>query len=200
MKTIVIDPDKILLDDNAIATVGIMGQAMLTHVYKTRNLAYPKFYKMDYLCRLGFIASELLLDDKSTIDGDSHAIVIVGNAGSLNTDGHYCQTIADIDNYFPSPSVFVYTLANIVTGEIAIRNKTYGETSSFLIDTYDPAMIVQLLLTAFADSSIKTVTGGWIDAPIDNDVFSLRFVTIDRETQPQQIIEFFNQYPVEINR
>ena len=39
------------------------------------------------------------------------------------------ETIQHADSYYPSPALFVYTLPNIVTGEIAIRNKYYGETS-----------------------------------------------------------------------
>lgn len=200
MKNIVIDNNQVLVDGRPIETQGTSGQAMLTHLYKMCDFAYPKFYKMDSLCRLGFIATELLLGDKTGVEGDTHAIVAIGYSGSLNTDARYCETICDADNYFPSPSVFVYTLANIVTGEIAIRNKIYGETSSFLVDYYDPAMIVNLLSTAFADPGIKTITGGWIDVPPGEKSFSLRFVTINRDTSHQQIIDFFNQYPVEINR
>lgn len=200
MRNIVIDNDRILLNNQPVDTSETIGQAMLTHVYKMYGFAYPKFYKMDSPCRLGFIATELLLGDKTEIDRDSHAIVAIGYSGSINTDSRYCETICDSENYFPSPSVFVYTLANIVTGEIAIRNKIYGETSSYLIDSYDPALITQLLMSAFADPAINTVTGGWIDAPAGDKPFSLRFVTVDRDTSPQQIIEFFNQHPVEINR
>src|SRR3712207_7060242 len=45
----------------------------------------------------------------------------------------YEQTICHRAQFFPSPSVFVYTLPNIVTGEIAIRNHYHGETHFFVI-------------------------------------------------------------------
>lgn len=190
MKHIVIDRDRIILNGNQIDSDSLTGISMLTSIYKRYNMSYPKYYKMDPLCRLGFIGAELLLD--KDIDGDRHAIVIAGRSGSIIDDIRYQETINDEEDYFPSPAVFVYTLANIVTGEIAIRHKIYGETSSYLINDYNPETIATLLTSTFDDSDIDQITGGWIEATGEDD-FTLRFVTIDRKTSRNEIIGFFKE-------
>ncbi|MDE6448903.1 MAG: hypothetical protein K2L41_02340 [Muribaculaceae bacterium] len=190
MKHIVIDRDRIILNGNQIDSDSLTGISMLTSIYKRYNMSYPKYYKMDPLCRLGFIGAELLLD--KDIDGDRHAIVIAGRSGSIIDDIRYQETINDEEDYFPSPAVFVYTLANIVTGEIAIRHKIYGETSSYLINDYNPEAIATLLTSTFDDSDIDQITGGWIEATGEDD-FTLRFVTIDRKTSRNEIIGFFKE-------
>lgn len=190
MKHIVIDRDRIILNGNQIDSDSLTGIYMLTSIYKRYNMSYPKYYKMDSLCRLGFIGAELLLD--KDIDGDRHAIVIAGRSGSIIDDIRYQETINDEEDYFPSPAVFVYTLANIVTGEIAIRHKIYGETSSYLINDYNPETIATLLTSTFDDSDIDQITGGWIEATGEDD-FTLRFVTIDRKTSRNEIIGFFKE-------
>ena len=190
MRTVVIDTNNILLDGKPLNVSDAKGMTMLTDVFKSLSTGYPKYYKMDPLCRLGFIAAELLLADAQDGNRDLHAVVAVGHGGSIADDRRYQETIACADNYFPSPSVFVYTLANIVTGEIAIRHKLYGESSSYLIARYDPETITRLLLTAFDDPEVEQVTGGWIDCESE-DNFSLRFLTADRSTKYDEIKQFF---------
>jgi hypothetical protein len=98
--------------------------------YKFAGMSYPKFYKMDNLCKLALIASEFLLKDTDVIErhGKDQLGLIVQNASSTyDTDMEYQATIDDHANYFPSPAVFVYTLPNIMLGEICIRHKIFGE-------------------------------------------------------------------------
>ena len=101
----------------------------LASVYRDGNYSYPKFHKMDLLCKGGFIAAEKLLDE--VCDDDSTALVFVNSCASVSVDKEYQQTIAE-NNFFPSPSLFVYTLPNIVIGEISIRHKLYGEGAFFV--------------------------------------------------------------------
>src|SRR5205085_1455803 len=99
--------------------------AFLKASYKHFQLNYPKFYKMDKLCQLAFLTSELLLKDNKITDKYSKediSIVIENSSSSLEIDTEHQTTISDSTNYFPSPAVFVYTLPNILIGEIAIRN------------------------------------------------------------------------------
>lgn len=56
-----ITQDEIIVDGNRL-DVKSHGKEMLTEVYKTKIGDYPKFYKMDMLSRLAFIASELLIE------------------------------------------------------------------------------------------------------------------------------------------
>ena len=56
-----ITQDEIIVDGNRL-DVKSHGKEMLTEVYKTKIGDYPKFYKMDMLSRLAFVASELLIE------------------------------------------------------------------------------------------------------------------------------------------
>ena len=50
----------VVLDGKAIA-VEATGEKMLVELYRRYVGDYPKFYKMDTLSRLGFMAAELIL-------------------------------------------------------------------------------------------------------------------------------------------
>ncbi|MDE6296764.1 MAG: 3-oxoacyl-ACP synthase, partial [Muribaculaceae bacterium] len=109
----------------------------LKNLYRSVAGDYPKFFKMDMLCRIGFIAAEYLLKGYDENEKENMSVVLFNKEGSLLTDRNYTETIIDKDNYYPSPALFVYTLANIVTGEIAIRHKIYGESSFYITDSPD---------------------------------------------------------------
>lgn len=138
----------------------------LNDIYRTLQPSYSKFFKMDHLSKAGFLASELLLKDlvtdRETPKSDI-SIVLANRSSSLDDDTIYQKTIQDDENYFPSPSVFVYTLANIVTGEIAIRNKIMGETSFYISETFDIPMFYEIVEGCFSDKSINSVICGWVD-------------------------------------
>lgn len=141
------------------------GAAMLTALYRKEINDYPKYFKMDPLCRLGFIATELLLKaEGEAAEGtrSDRAVVVCTRYGCYANDCRYQRTITD-ENYFPSPAVFVYTLANIVTGEIAIRNHYQGETSCFVLHDHEPERVRQLAATAFCDDETKSVVSAWLD-------------------------------------
>lgn len=147
--------------------------SLLTALYKQKIGDYPKYYKMDALCRLGFVASELLLQAEQKQRtahetapypaDDSRAIVLFNHSSSIYSDKKYLETIRDQDNYYPSPSVFVYTLPNIVTGEVAIRNGYHGETSFYILPDKDERQMQEVLATTCLDPKTKSVLAGWID-------------------------------------
>lgn len=154
------------------------GNALLTELYRNHIGDYPKFFKMDALCKLGFVASELLLgkEENRFAPREDRAIVFFNRSGSLNADTHFQATIQDKENYFPSPAVFVYTLPNIVTGEIAIRNKYYGETSFIVMEQNDPQVMARQLQNAFLDADTKSILGGWINCDNDNRFDACLFI------------------------
>ena len=100
--------------------------------YQYLKIDYPKFFKMDNLSKLGFLAAEILLSDLE--NKENLGIILASSSSSLDTDVAFGKTIKEMDNFFPSPSVFVYTLPNIVIGEICIRHKSYGENAMFILD------------------------------------------------------------------
>lgn len=146
-------------------------------VYRSLIGGYPKFFKMDGLCKVGFIAAELLLKDIPQTEKEHLGVILFNRSGSLVTDRNYQQTISDKENYFPSPALFVYTLANIVTGEIAIRHKIYGETSFYVLDSPDEKEMAGIVGDFFATSAGSMVMTGWVEYETDED-FTVRFKLI----------------------
>lgn len=140
--------------------------AWLSDVYHSISISYPKFFKMDNLAKSGFLGAELTLqsiDIDRTTSKDDIAVVCCNRSSSLDDDIAYQKTIQDIENYFPSPAVFVYTLANIVTGEISIRNKTMGESAFYVMETFNPQKFCSFAKGAFSDGKTRACLCGWVE-------------------------------------
>lgn len=134
--------------------------------YKEYQLNYPKFYKMDNLSRLAFVASELLIKNNPLTQNylsQDIAIVIANSASSLEIDTEHQRTISDKNNYFPSPSVFVYTLPNILIGEIAIRNSIKGENTFFIFDKFDASFMSSYINALLNSNKAKCFITGWVE-------------------------------------
>lgn len=169
--TIRITPEEVILDQRKLwegkkelgEQEGKEHHSLLTSLYKQMIGNYPKFYKMDGLSRLGFVASEILLNAEKGETDKERAIIFFNHSSSIASDRNYKESINDKDNYFPSPSIFVYTLPNIVTGEIAIRNHFHGETSFFILPEKDEKMMEEILQASCRDAQSKSFLTGWID-------------------------------------
>lgn len=169
--TIRITPEEVILDQRKLwerkeelgEQEGQEHHSLLTSLYKQMIDNYPKFYKMDGLSRLGFVASEILLNAEKGETDKERAIIFFNHSSSIASDRNYKESISDKNNYFPSPSIFVYTLPNIVTGEIAIRNHFHGETSFFILPDKDKKMMEEILQASCRDAQSKSFLTGWID-------------------------------------
>ena len=133
----------------------------LTALYKRFVGDYPKFYKMDGLSRLGFLASELLTSHPSPLTTHP-SIVLFNSSSSIAADRKFQATLSPAD-FFPSPSIFVYTLPNIVTGEVALRHGSHGETSFFVLPCRDEALMRQIVLSTLSDPHVSSIITGWLD-------------------------------------
>ena len=174
-----ITPQRVEVDGQPLNHEG-EGADLLTDLYKHYIADYPKYYKMDLLSRLGFVASELLLkaegrfldkpsgEAERTLDNlqfsDHRAIILFNHSSSIQADRNYQASIEDPDNYFPSPSAFVYTLPNIVTGEIAIRNGYQGETSFYILPCKDEPLMQTIIKASYLDHHTQSILCGWLDA------------------------------------
>jgi hypothetical protein len=134
-------------------------------LYKQEQVSYPKFYKMDSIGKLGFMAAELALRDKPIAGYKSEAVglVLANSSSSLDTDIAHNETIKDRSKYFPSPSVFVYTLPNIVIGEICIRHKIKGENAFFISESFDASLLVGYISGLFAGERMEACLCGWVE-------------------------------------
>jgi len=127
--------------------------------FKNLELAYPKFYKMDRLCKLGFLAVEYLLAGNPACHPDeSTAIVLCNSSGSTDSDLAHLQNEEP-----PSPAVFVYTLPNIVAGEIAIRHGIKGETAFFICEHDNDPTAQQYAANLLTNGMASSCITGWID-------------------------------------
>ena len=155
------------LRDEISTTVGSLSiDDQLAQLYRNIGMNYPKFFKMDRLCKFGILGAESLLKDynfdRENVKAD-WGIILMNSASSLDNDRRYQETIAT-DNYYPSPAVFVYTLANIVTGEIAIRHKIGGESSFYVMPEYKQELIEEVIDHAFtANPELTHIICGWVD-------------------------------------
>jgi hypothetical protein len=138
------------------------GQDFLLSVYQHTGVQYPKFYKMDNLSKLGWLACELLLQQgfRSADYRPEEVAVVLSNANaSLDTDYKYFTTVKDI----PSPAVFVYTLPNIVIGEICIRHHFKGENAFFIFESFNAAFLAQYVHGLMENGSARACICGWVD-------------------------------------
>jgi hypothetical protein len=135
--------------------------AFLLSVYQHFKLSYPKFYKMDNLSKLGWLASEVLLKNSAIKDYQSEEVgLILSNANaSLDSDQKYIKTISDI----PSPALFVYTLPNIMTGEICIRNNFKGEDAFFIFEKFDAGFTESYVNNLLDNNVLSACICGWVD-------------------------------------
>ena len=158
-------PTFLKIDDDEI-TLPSSGTSLLTALYRQYINDYPRYYKMDGLSRLGFVASQLLLHAEGTPSPDKRtdrAVVLFNRSSSVAADLKYQESIKDANNFFPSPSDFVYTLPNIVTGEIAIRHQYGGETSFYILPTKDEHLMEVIVQASFGDDAVKSMLTGWVN-------------------------------------
>ena len=153
---------------------------LLPRLYDFIAPDYPKFYKMDNLSKLGWLATEILLKEgfqKSSYSADMIGVVLSNSNASLDTDLRYFQTVSD----YPSPSLFVYTLPNIVIGEICIRNKFHGENAFFVFDQFQPEFIRQYTANLLDTGAVEVCICGWVEI-LANDYKAALYLVEKNET------------------
>lgn len=134
----------------------------LLSVYKHFDINYSRFYKMDNLSKLGWLAAEILLKDsfkKENYLPEDIGLILSNANSSLDTDLKYMASVRDI----PRSSLFVYTLPNIVTGEICIRNNFKGEDAFFIFENFNPAFIENYVATLLDNNVLQACICGWVE-------------------------------------
>ena len=149
---------KIIVDGRQITEFNEPFPACMEQMYSTYVSDYPKFYKMDNLSKLGFLASEFLLRNRTFADPYEVAVILTNASASLDTDNRYFEA----SRKAPSPGLFVYTLPNIVNGEISIRNGFKGESSFLITQKFDPNIVFGYC-NAILEKKIKICITGWVE-------------------------------------
>lgn len=159
--------------------------AFLVNAYRRLNIVYPKFYKMDRLSQLGFLAAEMIMQDgldKNEYPAESMAVILANAHSSLDTDVRYQESMSAI----PSPALFVYTLPNIVIGEICIRHQLKGENTFFIFEQYDIAFLNDYINQLLEQGGTQAVIGGWID--VFQNQYDAFLYLVEKKQKPGSVL------------
>lgn len=158
----------------------------LLSVYQNFNLSYPKFYKMDVLSKLGWLASEVLLMngfDTDAYEPEEIGVILTNANSSLDSDMRYMNSVADI----ASPAMFVYTLPNIMIAEISIRNKFKGEGGFFISPKFNAVFVEHYVSNLLNNNKLKSCICGWVDV-LGNDYKAVLYLV--EKTQAENAVVF----------
>ena len=159
--------------------------------YKNLQLEYPKFFKMDGLSKLAFLASEFLLSDKN--EADNIALLFANKSASLDTDLKHQESIQDKDNFFPSPAIFVYTLANICIGEVSIRHRLKSESAFFCSENYQSEFMFNYANYLLQNQKADKVLCGWAEF-LNNEYQAVFYLVEKQGTKEHTIKEIENLF------
>ena len=121
-----------------------------------------KFYKMDDLCKLGYVAAGHLLKG-TDYQPEEIGIILANASSSLDTDCKHQTLISKEGDKAASPAVFVYTLPNVVLGEICIRHKIKGENTFFVRPHYEPDSLEDYARIVMAKGKLRACVIGWCE-------------------------------------
>ena len=155
-------PDGVTLDGRPLP-VQSQGAGLLSEIYRKYVGDYPKYHKMDALSRLAFLATELLLSRGDVPQDSGRATILFNRTSSVVADRCHLGSIAKPGEFYPSPSVFLGTLPNIATGEIAIRHGYTGETSLYITDFRDEALMKKVVGSSFSLGGFRSLICGFVD-------------------------------------
>lgn len=160
-------------------------------IYQSLELDYPKFYKMDNLSKMAFLGSEIMKNEIASVQQSDQdmQLLFANSASSQQTDLKYIESYSNEGN--PSPSLFVYTLPNIVTGELAIRNKWFGENTFFITEKFDENFFKDQLQFAFTRGN-NVVLCAWVDTPKDGIEECFLFL-VSEDENPSKNLELLNR-------
>ena len=157
----------------------------LLSVYRYLEVNYPKFYKMDSLSKLGWLSTEILLKDSlpaGKYEPEETGIILSNASSSLDTDVKYYDTVKEI----PSPALFVYTLPNIVMGEICIRHNFKGENAFFIFDEFNAGFIENYVSNLINNNILQSCICGWVE--LLGDQYKSVLFLVEKEKTGQKIL------------
>ena len=168
-----------------------------------RALADPnmKFSKMDDLCKLAYVAScELLSGHRPDCPAERIGVVMANRSASLDSDRRHQAIIDAGDGCGVSPAVFVYTLPNIMLGQVAIKHGLKGESTFFAFPDKSSNFIREYAASLIAEGRMDAVLWGWCE--FDGGSYDCELTLTEKTGQDtmedlelqlkQQIIEALN--------
>lgn len=132
-------------------------------IYSKLAIDYSKFHKMDALAKMAFLSVEMIAkaSNLNKFKDNEIALLFANSSSSQNTDVKFINSYEVKGS--PSPSLFVYTLPNILTGELSIRNKWYGENCFFIEEKFDVDFYLEQINFYFSKGA-KACLCGWVNS------------------------------------
>jgi hypothetical protein len=147
-------------------------------LYRHLGCSYAKFFKMDKLCKRAWLGAEYLLGGSDEvyrdIDKNKIAILLTTTQGCMDVDKRYLEGIA-----MPSPALFVYTLPNIMLGEISIRRGFKGEQLCMVNEGPDAEELFFNVQDILNNKGMDACLCGWADANENDFDVCLFWITKD---------------------
>ncbi|MEJ6584165.1 MAG: 3-oxoacyl-ACP synthase [Crocinitomicaceae bacterium] len=150
-------------------------------LYTSLELSYPKFYKMDSLAKMAFISLQMMEKEValSEMETSDVALIFANSSSSQATDLKFIDSYTEKGS--PSPSLFVYTLPNILTGEISIFKKWYGENIFFIDENFNAEFFIDQI-NFYLSKGSKACLCGWVSALSDTEECFLFYITNEEGT------------------
>jgi len=145
-------------------------------VYQQLGISYPKFFKMDILSKAAFLATEILwsnIDHPESFNKEKTATVLTTCDGCIAVDKNYEESRKS----FPSPALFVYTLPNIMLGEICIRNGFKGEQLCNIAEEEQADFIAFYVQDLLSNRDTEACLCGFVNATSQHIIVHLRWVS-----------------------
>jgi len=160
--------------------------SFLKEMYYKLDLDYPKFFKMDNLCKLGMIGTELLVRKNKDLFSrkDRIGIILQNKSSSLDSDIKHQEGIEDNT---VSPAIFVYTLPNIVIGETSIKHKWQSEGVFFINEELDYELLSQYSNILLNGNRTEINIVGWVE--VFKNQFKLHLGILAKSTSTEKLEE-----------
>lgn len=132
--------------------------------YRALNDANLKFFKMDNLSKLGYVASCKMMQSVDLgVAQNRVAVVMANRSSSSQSDLKHQDIVNQRLSEGASPAVFVYTLPNIVASEIAIKHRFQGETIFFVEEQKSMSRLRRYSEDLMARGVCDAVMYGWCE-------------------------------------
>lgn len=169
---------KVVVDGCVVFEAGGDFAEFIRGAFKYLEAPNMKFYKMDNLCKLGYLAAEYLLKDKKYAPLEL-GLVLANRSSSLDTDINHQRILNEHSEAGASPAVFVYTLPNVVLGEVCIRHKIQGENTFFINENKSDSFLESYARMVLERNQYKAVIYGWCEL-LGND-YQAELVIIEKK-------------------
>lgn len=179
LHTVRITPQRVELDGKISETDSACGRVTLDGIYRNHGWDYPRFHKMDSMGKLLFAATELLVSAcPFSAEEPGRAVLLFNASTSVLSDRRHIASYSGEAGFFPSPSVFLYTLPNVAVGEIAIRYGIKGETSLMILDGRNDPLMDAVVDATLKLSDAENMITGWLDCPSEDEfIADLKFLS-----------------------